>query len=61
MNDNSTKAGTIGGTMLTVLWVIEQEDIVKTGVMAVIGAAVSFTVSLVLKWVVKKIRERMRG
>ncbi len=61
MNDNSTKAGTIGGTMLTVLWVIEQEDIVKTGVMAVIGAAVSFTVSLVLKWVVRKIRESMRG
>ena len=61
MNDNNTKSGTIGGTLLSVFWNIHSADIVKTVCLAMIGAAVSFVVSLLLKWVVKKIRERMRS
>ena len=49
----SLKAGTASGTVLSILPNILSEDIVKTIILAVIGAADSFTVSLVLKWVTK--------
>ena len=61
MTDNNTKAGTIGGTLLSVFWNIQTVDIAKTVCLAVIGAVVSFVVSLMLKWVVRKIRERVQG
>jgi hypothetical protein len=47
--NNTTKTGTIGGTLLTVFYNIRCEDIVKTIVLAGIGAVVSFVVSLLLK------------
>jgi hypothetical protein len=51
--DNSTKAGTIGGTMLTILVNIKGADLVKTAILAAVGAVVSFTVTLVLKFLIK--------
>ncbi|MFY7963520.1 MAG: hypothetical protein ACOVO1_01375 [Chitinophagaceae bacterium] len=55
MNPNSSaKAGTIGGTLLTVFYNIKSEDVVKTIVLASIGAVVSFVVSLLLKAIFKK-------
>lgn len=52
--DSGTKAGTIGGTFLTIIVNIKGEDIVKTIVLAGIGAVVSFFVSLGLKYLTKK-------
>ena len=51
------KAGTAGG-ILFVLINISTQEIFKTAVLASIGAAVSFTVSLLLKTAVKKLKER---
>ena len=51
-----TVAGTAGGTLLTIFANIHSEDVVKTTMLAVIGAVVSFTISLLLKWISKKMR-----
>ena len=55
--DSSTRAGTIGGTMLTVLVNIKSEDILKTGILAALGAVVSFTVTLFLKFLIKRFKK----
>lgn len=47
-------AGTIGGTLLSIFSNIQSEDIIKTSVLAGIGAIVSFFVSLGLKWIIRR-------
>ena len=55
-NINPTQAGTFGGTLL-ILWVnLENGDISRTIILAAIGAAVSFVVSLSLKSLTKVLR-----
>lgn len=51
--EGGTIVGTVSGTALTVLVNIGSSDIVKTVVLAALGAAVSFFVSLLLKRLVK--------
>ncbi len=48
-NNNGTIACTIGGTFLSVLSTIHSDDLLKTCILAVIGATVSFGVSWLLK------------
>ncbi len=55
--DNSTKAGTLGGTLLTIIVNIKSEDLIKTGVLAAVGAFVSFSVTLILKLIIKRIKK----
>lgn len=55
--EGGTILGTVSGTGLTVLANIGSTDIVKTVVLAVIGAVVSFCVSVSLKWLAKKLRK----
>jgi mannitol-specific phosphotransferase system IIBC component len=55
--DSGTKAGTIGGTLLTILMNITKEDILKTSVLASIGAIVSFGISLLLKYCIKLLKK----
>jgi hypothetical protein len=55
--DNTTKAGTIGGTFLSIFFNIDNEDLVKTGILAAIGALVSFSVTLFLKFLIKRIKK----
>jgi hypothetical protein len=55
--DNGTKAGTAAGTLLTIIFNIHIHDILKTVVLAAIGAIVSFGVSLALKYLVKKFKK----
>lgn len=57
-NHSGTIAGTAGGTILAVFSSINSEDVVKTVVLALIGAAVSFGGSLFLKWISKGLRKR---
>ena len=52
-SNTGTKAGTIGGTLLTICYNINSEDITKTIVLAGIGAVFSFVVSLLLKALLK--------
>lgn len=46
--------GTAGGTFLSVVPNLTSNDIVKTVILATIGAVVSFTISLLLKSLNKK-------
>jgi hypothetical protein len=55
-HDHTTAWGTLSGTVLTVLATINSMDIVKTVVLAIIGASVSFCVSLFWRWVWAKIK-----
>jgi hypothetical protein len=48
-NNLSIRFGTIGGTALSVVYTISGADILKTVVLATIGAIVSFIVSMLLK------------
>ena len=51
---NPTLIGTAGGTFLSVLPNLNSEDILKTVLLAAIGAIVSFILSMALKFIVKK-------
>jgi mannitol-specific phosphotransferase system IIBC component len=53
-HDHSTALGTVTGTVLTVVAQIDSHDYLKTVILAMVGAIVSFVVTLFLKWVVKK-------
>jgi uncharacterized membrane protein (UPF0136 family) len=52
-SNNSLPIGTVSGTFLSIAPNILSEDIVKTIILAVIGATVSFIVSLALKRIIK--------
>ena len=56
--EHSTRYGTVGGTLLTILININIHDVFKTAVLGAIGAVVSFFVSLCLRQVVKYVRNR---
>ncbi|MCW3089517.1 MAG: hypothetical protein JWP81_586 [Ferruginibacter sp.] len=51
--DNTTKAGTAAGTLLTIIANINSEDLVKTGILAAVRATVSFMVTILLKALVR--------
>ncbi|RKS03095.1 hypothetical protein [Flavobacterium sp. 102] len=53
-NNHSIVCGTVGGTFLSILSNISGDDLIKTIVLAAIGAIVSFTISTVLKCILKK-------
>jgi hypothetical protein len=50
------KAGTLGGTLLVIVIQIQQGELIKTAILASIGAVVSFGVTNLLRWVMKKVR-----
>ena len=54
MFDGMTKRGTAGGTLLTILANITSEDIIKTAILAAVGAVVSFGVTLAMKLLIKR-------
>ena len=53
-SSNPALVGTAGGTFLSVLPNIHSVDILKTVILATIGAIVSFTISLLLKFLIRK-------
>ena len=55
--ESGTILGTVSGTVLTVVMNIGSSDIIETVVLAALGAVVSFSVSLLLKWLVKKYKK----
>ena len=52
--DHHTKAGILGGTILSAFLNLSWNAIVYTIIMAAIGAVVSFVISLLLRWLVKR-------
>lgn len=54
---NPTLMGTAGGTFLSVIPNLNSEDVLKTVLLAAVGAIVSFGISMVLKFVIKKCKE----
>ncbi|HVT84485.1 MAG TPA: hypothetical protein VHD35_04750 [Chitinophagaceae bacterium] len=55
--DNTTKAGTAGGTLLSIFANINSGDVLKTAILAAIGAVVSFSITLLLKLLVKRLKK----
>jgi hypothetical protein len=56
-SSNPILIGTASGTFLSVLPNLHSEDVMRTVVLAAIGAVVSFVLSMVLKFIVKKHRK----
>jgi len=56
--DSATKAGTFGGTLLILLLHITSEEVLKTMVLAAVGAVVSFFISYLLKRIIEKRKAR---
>ncbi len=52
------RAGTIGGTVLVLLLNIQVTDMLHTALLAGIGAVVSFSVSVLLKCLIRFFRKR---
>lgn len=48
--NHSLSVGTVSGTVLSVLPAVTSTEIVRTIILAAIGATVSFVVSYVLRW-----------
>ncbi|MEO6671409.1 MAG: hypothetical protein ABIN36_18140 [Ferruginibacter sp.] len=55
---SNTKAGTVCGTMLVLLFKLNSEDLIVSAVLAATGAAVSFLVSVLLKYVWGRMRRK---
>lgn len=55
--DNTTKAGTAAGTLLSIFANINSMDLIKTALLAAVGAFVSFCVTIALKALVKRFKK----
>ena len=55
--DTHAKAGTAGGTLLTIFANIQSGDILKTAVLAAVGAVVSFGSTMLLKTIIRYFRK----
>ena len=58
--DMNTRAGTVGGLLLVLLLKLDAVTLFETAVVAATGAVVSFTVSVSLKWLIRKVKSRLR-
>ena len=55
--ESGTILGTVSGTVLTIAVNVGSSDIIKTVILAAMGAIVSFSVSVLLKWILKKMKD----
>ncbi|WP_333693665.1 hypothetical protein [Flavobacterium sp.] len=56
---NPTLVGTAGGTFLSVVPNLNSDDLIKTVVLAIVGAVVSFSISVLLKFITKKYKKKV--
>lgn len=56
MEKYSVRSGTIGGTLLSLSFGFDANDLIRTAVLAAVGASVSFIVTLLLKRLVQRRR-----
>ena len=52
------RTGTLGGICTVIIANIASSDVLKTAILAAIGAVVSCSVSLLVKWLTDKFRKR---
>ena len=52
----STTTGTLCGFTISVFANIDSQDLLKTSLLAIVGAVVGFVTTLFLKWIVTKIK-----
>jgi hypothetical protein len=57
-HEHSTVIGKTTGTALSVFATLDPQDYIKTIVLACVGAVVSFTVTVFLKWVWENLKRR---
>jgi mannitol-specific phosphotransferase system IIBC component len=57
---SNTIAGTAGGTLLVVLLHIQADEILKTVLLAFVGAVVSYSTSVCIRWVIERFRKEKR-
>ena len=55
---SNQSAGTFGGTLLAIVGVVDPSDMLKTAVLAAIGAVVSYVVSAILKRLFKSKKKK---
>lgn len=55
--DNSTKVSTAFGTLITIFVNIGQDDLIKTVIIAAVGGASSFLATLLVKFLISKIKK----
>jgi hypothetical protein len=53
-SSNSNIVGTASGTFLSILPNLHSEDVLKTVILAALGAIISFIITLLLKYLIKK-------
>jgi hypothetical protein len=54
--DTTTRIAIVNGTLLSIMQTITYDDILKTIILSILGAIVSFGVSMCLKWIMKKLK-----
>ncbi|RYZ20850.1 MAG: hypothetical protein EOP49_47360 [Sphingobacteriales bacterium] len=57
---SDVKAGTLGGTFFSILYSLGA-DMLHTAVMAFTGAVVSYSVSIIMKWLIEKRKKGVGG
>lgn len=58
--DNSTKVSTAFGTTLTIFVNIQTEDLIKTVLLAAVGGVSSFMGTLLVKFLIRNIKNEFR-
>ncbi|MFC0345545.1 hypothetical protein [Epilithonimonas hispanica] len=58
--DNSTKVSTAFGTVLTLFVNVPSEDVVKTIVLASVGGISSFAATLMVKFLIRNIKNKFQ-
>lgn len=58
--NHSLSIGTLSGTLLSVLPHLTSSDIIRTAILAAVGAAASFMVSFILRYIVNKIHHNLK-
>jgi uncharacterized membrane protein len=53
--NTETKTGTFGGTLLVLLFQLNWSNLLQTAVIAAVGAATSFLVSVGLRWLGRRL------
>ena len=57
-NHNNTRIGTLGGTLVVLLFKVNMDEIMQTAFMAAVGATVSFGISVLLRHIFRQFRRK---
>ena len=55
--ENDTIVGTVGGTILSIIPHLDSGDVIRTLILAAVGAVASFLVTQFMKWVKMRIKK----